>query len=301
MRLANWARSLPWARCAPWAFIVVWSCGYVVAKYAAPYAPALTFLSLRFVGCIGLMLALMLWAGKRLPRGPLLWHTVAAGILMQFGYLAGCWMAVAQGLPAGVVALIVNVQPILTALLGGWMGERIEARQWVGLALGFVGVALVLSTRLGAADLGTVGTGAVLLASGALVSMTVGTLYQKRFCPGIDARASQVVQFAASLLLSAPLALAFETQAVVWSAPLWGALAFSVLILSGVGISLLLWLIERGQAVQVTGYMYWVPPVSSVMAWVMFDERLAPIAWLGFACVAIGVWAVVKANKPATH
>jgi drug/metabolite transporter (DMT)-like permease len=268
----------------------------VVAKYVVPYAPPLTFLSLRFVGCILTMLALMVWAGKRLPRGKLLWHTAAVGVLMQFGYLAGCWMATAQGMPAGVVALIVNLQPVLTAVLGFWVGEQVSRRQWAGLALGFVGVALVLSTKLGAANYGAMGWVTVVLAGGALVSMTIGTLYQKRFCPGIDARASQVVQFAASLLVSAPLAWAFETQPVVWGAPFWGALAFSVVILSGVGISLLLWMIERGQAVQVTGYMYWVPPISSLMAWFMFDERLSPLAWLGFVCVALGVWAVVRVN-----
>lgn len=282
---------------APWAFILVWSCGYVVAKYAVPYAPPLTFLSLRFACCIALMLGLMLWAGKRLPRGRLLWHTAAVGVLMQFGYLAGCWMAVAQGMPSGVAALIVNLQPVLTAVAGFWLGEKVTRTQWAGLMLGFAGVAMVLSTRLGAAQYGAIAWVTAVLAGGALLSMTLGTLYQKRYCPRIDARASQVVQFAASLVLSAPLALAFETQPVVWGPPMLGALAFSVLILSGVGISLLLWMIERGQAVQVTGYMYWVPPVSSLLAWWMFDERLAPLAWLGFAFVALGVWAVVRQPK----
>ncbi len=279
---------------APWAFILVWSCGYVVAKYAVPYAPPLTFLSLRYMGCIILMGALMLWAGKSLPRGAAMWQTAVAGVLMQAGYLGGCWMGIAQGMPAGVMALIVNMQPVLTAVFAFWAGERVSSRQWLGLVLGFVGVVLVLSTKLGAASNDSFGWLAVALGFGALLTMTVGTLYQKRFCPGIDPRASQVVQFAASLVVTAPFAVGLESQAVVWTTPFWAALAFSIFILSGVGISLLLGMIERGAATQVTAYMYWVPPISSLMAWFLFNERIAPAAWPGFVLVALGVYWVVK-------
>lgn len=284
-------------RLAPWAFILVWSCGYVVAKYAVPYAPPLTFLSLRYVGCVLLMGALMLVARKSLPHGKALWHTAVAGVLMQAGYLGGCWMGIAQGMPAGVMALIVNMQPVLTAVFVFWAGERISRRQWLGLALGFTGVVLVLSTKLGAASHATFGWAAVLMAFGALFAMTAGTLYQKHFCPGIDPRASQVVQFAASLIVTLPFALSLETQSIVWAAPFWGALLFSVFILSGVGITLLLGMIERGAATQVTAYMYWVPPISSLMAWLLFNEHIAPAAWPGFILVAFGVYLVVKTDN----
>jgi drug/metabolite transporter (DMT)-like permease len=286
-----------WLWLAPWAFIFVWSCGYVVAKYAVPYAPPLTFLSLRYVGCVVLMGALMLLAGQSLPRGKAFWHTAAAGVLMQAGYLGGCWMGIAQGMPAGVMALIVNMQPVLTAVFAFWTGERVNRRQWLGLVLGFAGVVLVLSTKLGAASHATFGWVAVVMAFGALFAMTAGTLYQKRFCPGIDPRSSQVVQFAASLLITLPIALGTETQTIVWSAPFWSALLFSIFILSGVGISLLLGMIERGAATQVTAYMYWVPPISSLMAWLLFNERIAPAAWPGFILVALGVYLVVALSK----
>ena len=275
---------------APWLFILVWACGYIVAKYATPYAPPLTFLSLRFAGCIALMAVLAWYARAALPRGAAFWHTAVAGVLIHFGYLAGCWMGIAQGMPAGVAALIVNMQPVLTALFAYYLGEQVTRRQWLGLVVGFAGVAMVLSTKLGLSNAASFGWAATALMFGALFSMTVGTLYQKRFCPGLDLRASQVVQFGASLLVSAPLAWGLETQPVLWTVQLWGALLFSIFILSGVGITLFLWLIQRGQATRVTGYMYWVPPVSSLMAWQMFGEQLSAIALCGFAAVALGVY-----------
>ena len=291
-----------WVALAPWVFIFVWSCGYIVAKFAAPYAPPLTFLSMRFLGCVALMLVLATWAHKSLPRGKALWHTAVAGLLMQAGYLSGCWMSIALGMPSGIAALVVNMQPILTAVLGFWIGEQVSGRQWAGLGLGFVGVALVLSTKLSLTQASTnhVSWAAVFLIVGALVSMTVGTLYQKRFCPGIDLRASQVVQFAASFVFIAPLAWALESQPLVWGAPLIGALLFSIFVLSGLGISLFLWLIDRGQATRVTGYMYWVPLVSGLMAWVLFDEALSYLAVLGFAAVALGVYWAVSPNQSHT-
>ena len=287
------------AALAPCAFILIWASGYIVAKFVVPYAPPLTFLSLRFVGCLIVMAILAAWAGKALPRGVALWHTALVGILMQVGYLVGCWMSIAQGMPAGVAALVVNLQPVLTAALGFWLGERVTGRQWTGLALGFVGVVLVLSTKLTLASqgLGTVGWLGIVLIVGALWSMTVGTLYQKRFCPGIDPRASQVVQFAASLLVTAPLAWMTETQPVIWGAPLIAALLFSVLVLSAMGISLFLWMIAHGQATRVTGYMYWVPPVSSIMAWALFGERITGWALLGFVAVGFGVYWAVSVPK----
>jgi drug/metabolite transporter (DMT)-like permease len=283
---------------APLAFILVWSCGYIVAKFVTPYSPPLTFLSLRYVGIMVLMGCLAYSAGTALPRGRALWHTAAAGVLMQAGYLSGCWMGIAQGMPSGVMALIVNMQPVMTAVFAVWMGQRIALRQWLGLGLGFAGVALVLSTKLGAvaSSAPTIGWAAVILGFGALFAMTAGTLYQKHFCPGIDPRASQTVQALASLSVTLPFALLLETQPVQWSLPFWGALAFSVLVLSGVGTSLLLWLIERGAATTVTAYLYWVPPVSSLLAWLLFDERIALLAWPGFLMVALGVYWVVSAG-----
>ncbi len=286
-------------RLAPWVFILVWSCGFVVAKYVTPYAPPLTFLCFRYLGIVFLLGAIA-WAAKAaFPRGKQVWHTALAGVLMQAGYLAGCWMGISQGMPAGVMALIVNLQPMLTALFAViFLREQgqnaVNARQWLGLTLGFAGVALVLATKLGAVNYASFGWGAIALAFWALLSITAGTLYQKQFCPGVDPRAGQAVQSAASLGLTLPFAWLLESQPVLWTVPFWGALLFSVVVLSGVGTGLLLWLINRGAATQVTAYLYWVPPVSSLLAWMMFDERIALLAWPGFALVAIGVYLVVR-------
>jgi drug/metabolite transporter (DMT)-like permease len=285
-------------RIAPAIFIVVWACGFIVAKYVTPYSPPLTFLSFRYIGIVVLMTTLALYARAAFPRGKMLWHTCVAGVLMQAGYLAACWMGIAQGMPSGVMALVANLQPVLTAIFTAAVvshtGETVTRTQWLGLLLGFAGVALVLSTKLGAASQTTFGWVAVICAVGALLSITIGTLYQKHFCPGVDPRAGQAMQSIASLIVTLPFAVLFETQPVQWTAPFWGALAFSVLVLSGMGTSLLLWLIERGAATQVTAYLYWVPPVGSLMAWFMFDERIAPAAWPGFALVALGVYWVVS-------
>jgi drug/metabolite transporter (DMT)-like permease len=292
-----------YVRLAPWVFILVWSCGFVVAKYVTPYAPPLTFLAFRYLGIV-LLLGTIAWAAKvAWPSGKRLWHTALAGVMMQAGYLAGCWMGIAQGMPAGVMALIVNLQPMLTAVftvlfLTQAGQSSVSPRQWLGLALGFAGVALVLATKLGAVNYASFGWFAIVLAFGALIAITVGTLYQKQFCPGVDPRAGQAVQSAASLCVTLPFAWLLETQPVLWTTPLWGALVFSVVVLSGVGTGLLLWLINRGAATQVTAYLYWVPPVSSVLAWVMFDERIALLAWPGFALVAAGVYLVVKTQTP---
>lgn len=285
-------------RVAPALFIVIWACGFIAAKYVIPYAPPLTFLSFRFIGIVLLMSSLALAAGVTFPRGRLLWHTFFVGVLMQATYLGCCWMGIALGMPAGVMALVANLQPVLTAVFTAYAlshtGETISRRQWVGLIMGFAGVALVLSTKLGAAASASFGWASVVLAVGALLSITIGTLYQKQFCSGVDPRAGQAMQSVAALVVTLPLALTLETQPVVWSIQFWGALVFSVCVLSGMGTSLLLWLIERGAAVQVTAYLYWVPPVGSLIAWLMFDERIALAAWPGFALVALGVYWVVN-------
>ena len=292
--------SASFAPFAPAVFILVWSCGYIVAKYVVPYAPALTFLSFRYMGVLLLLGSLALAARAAFPRGRLFWHTAVVGVLMQAGYLAGCWIGIAQGMPAGVMALIVNLQPVLTAILtvlflSHHADAQVSPRQWLGLLLGFAGVALELATKLGAVDYASFGWLAVILGLGALIAITAGTLYQKQFCSGVDPRSGQAVQSLASLVVTAPLAWALDTQPVAWTAPFWGALLFSVAILSGVGTGLLLWLINRGSATKVTALMYWVPPVSSLMAWMMFDEHIALVAWPGFLLVALGVYWVVAA------
>jgi drug/metabolite transporter (DMT)-like permease len=278
-------------RLAPYLFIFIWSSGYLVAKYGLPYAEPLTFLSVRYLCVIAMMLLLALGAGAPWPASPSqLFHIALAGVLMQAGYLGGVWCAIKLGMPAGVAALIVNTQPILTALFSRSIGERVAVRQWLGLVLGLAGVALVLSNKITTSGLSVDAIGLALLA---LASMTIGLLYQKRYCPAFDARTGQVVQFTAALVVTLPLALVFEENTVIWSTEFIAALTWSVLVLSGIGISLLFVMIRHGAATKVTSYMYLVPPVTSLMAWLLFGESFGPLALCGMLITVAAVALVV--------
>jgi drug/metabolite transporter (DMT)-like permease len=273
-------------RATPFAFVVIWASGFVVAKYAAPYTEPLSFLVVRYAGVVVLMLALAVAATAPWPRGRQVLHIAVAGIGIQAGYLGGVWAAVAAGMPAGVAALVVNLQPVLTAAFAGLIGERLGRRQVAGLLLGFAGVALVVSNRLTTEGLSPLTLGLTIMA---LLAITIGTLYQKRFCPQFDLRTGQVVQFAASILVTLPFALAFETFRFDWTPQLLGALAWSVLVLTGGGISLLFLMLRRGAAAQVTSYFYLVPGITALMAFAMFGETLGPVAIGGMVVTVLGV------------
>ena len=284
---------------APGLFVVLWSTGFIGAKLGVPYVEPFTFLILRFVFVLALMLplALMLrarWPGSVREAG----HIAVAGALIQGGYLGGCFAAVAHGMPAGVIALMVGLQPVLTALAAApLLGETVSALQWAGLVLGFGGVALVVWQKLSlqGLDAASIAWGLV-----ALVSITAGTLYQKRFCASFDLRAGSVIQFGAALLLLLPLALATETMHVNWSGEFVFALAWLVLVLSIGAISLLFTLIEHGEATRVSSLFYLTPLTTAAMAWFMFGEKLAPAALLGMVIGVIGVALVVRKPGLAT-
>jgi drug/metabolite transporter (DMT)-like permease len=283
-----------WLAAAPAAFVLIWSTGYIVAKAAAPHAEPLTFLLLRYVGVVIMMALLAVWAKARWPTWREAAHLAVAGLGIQAMYLAGVWVAIAQGMPAGVSALIVNLQPVLTAALGFVVHESVSKRQWVGVALGLAGVVLVVWHKLGTTGLQpwTVG-----LCVGALLGMTLGTLYQKRFVPQFDLRTGQVVQFVAATLATLPLAWATESLQVSWSTPLVVALLWSVVVLSGVGISLMFVMLRHGEATRVTSAMYLVPSVTALMAYALFGESLGPTVWLGMLVSLLGVYLVVKRGQ----
>ncbi|MEJ3653784.1 DMT family transporter [Actinomycetes bacterium KLBMP 9759] len=273
-------------RATPWIFVVIWASGFVVAKYAAVYAEPLTFLLMRFASVIALMLVLAVIAGAPWPRGRPLLHLAVAGIGIHAGYLGGVWTAVAAGMPSGVAALVVNLQPVLTAAIAGLLGERLGKLQVGGLLLGFGGVVLVVANKLTTSGVTALTLGLTVMA---LLTITAGTLYQKRFCPEFDLRTGQAVQFGASLVVTLPFAFAFESFHVEWTPQLFGALAWSVLGLTGAGVSLLYLMLRRGAASQVTSYFYLVPGITALMAFAMFGETLGPLAIAGMAVAVLGV------------
>jgi drug/metabolite transporter (DMT)-like permease len=278
---------------APLLFVILWSSGFISAKLGVSHAEPFTFLILRFVFVIALMLPLAVMWRVRWPRSLReTAHIAAAGALLQCGYLSGCFSAMYYGMSAGVIALIVGLQPILTAFAATpLLGETVTAVQWLGLVLGFGGVALVVWQKISVHALDAVSIGWALLG---LASITAGTLYQKRFCPAFDVRAGSVIQFSASLLLVLPVALLTETMDVRWNSELVFALAWSVLVLSIGAISLLFYLIERGDATRVSSLFYLTPPTTAAMAWLIFGDTLGLIAVLGMMISIVGVALVVR-------
>ncbi len=289
-------------RLMPWVFVLIWSTGFVVARFGMPHAPPFGFLCVRYALSI---LCFTLWIGVARapwPRGARQWgHLAVTGALMHAGYLGGVWAAIKQGIGAGTVALLVGLQPVLTAI---WIGVVAPAsgrapalglRHWVGLALGLAGLALVVwpKTHVGEVTPANLALGIV-----ALFSMTAGTLYQKHFLAPADVRSASVVQLCAALLVSLPLAW-FETEPIHWNAPLLGAMAWSVLVLTLGGSSLLYLLIQRGAATRVTSLLYLVPPSTAGLAWFLFGETITLAMLLGMALTVSGVVLVMRTGKTA--
>ena len=292
MRAAERGIEQLWLQAMPGLFVVLWSTGFVSAKFGLPYAEPLTFLLLRFALVVALMLPLALtmraaWPATLAQAG----HVAVVGVLMQGGYLGGVFCSIHLGMSAGVSALIVGIQPILTAFASAPLfGERLRARQWAGLVLGFGGVLLVV---LGRTTLSGITPATLVLAVLALLSITAGTLYQKRYCGAVDLRTGSVIQFCAAAVVVLPLALAFETMRVRWSGEFIFTLAWLVLVLSIGAISVLYILIRRGAATKVASLFYLVPPVTALLAYAIFGETLSVAAMAGMALAAIGVALVV--------
>lgn len=288
----------------PAVFVVIWSTGFIVAKYGMPYAPPLTFLAIRYFLSIACFLVWIVVARAAWPATRAQWgHLAVTGVLMHAAYLGGVWVAVKAGMGSGLTALIVGLQPVLTALWVSWVSSgdgraesKVTARQWAGLALGLGGLLLVVSRKFGTGQEVTALTLACTVF--ALCSITAGTLYQKRFMKPTDVRTANVIQLAAAFVVTLPLAL-FETEAINWHPHMLGAMAWSVLVLTLGGSSLLYLLIQRGAATAVTSLLYLVPPTTALMAWALFGESITMTTIIGTAVTALGVSLVVRAAKPA--
>src|SRR5688572_6651762 len=281
-------------RAMPAIFILIWSTGFIVARYGMPHAPPMKFLALRYVLSVACFLAWALLARAAWPRGRVQWgHLAVTGVLMHAGYLGGVWAAVKDGMGAGLAALLVSLQPVLTAVWISARGGEVRARQWLGLALGLAGLVLVVWQKLG---LGEVHALNLLFAFIALISITAGTLYQKRFLAPCDVRTANLVQLAAAFVVTLPLAL-LEGESMRWNAELAGSMGWAVFVLTLGGSSLLYLLIQRGAATEVTSLMYLVPPTTALMAWMLFGEPITLLTLTGIALTAVGVSLVVSAPK----
>lgn len=291
-------RGDPLLRAMPAVFVLIWSTGFIVARYGMPHAPPLKFLALRYALSVAAFLVWAWLARAAWPRDRRqLAHLAVTGILMHAGYLGGVWAAVKAGMGAGLAALLVGLQPVLTAVWISMWGGQVAPRQWAGLGLGLAGLVLVVWQKLG---IGEVSAPNLLFAFVALLAITAGTLYQKRFVAPCDVRTANLVQLAAAFVVTIPFAL-LETEAMRWVLPdgavngeLVGAIAWSVFGLTLGGSSLLYLLIQRGAATTVTSLMYLVPPTTALMAWVLFGEPITVLIVAGMALTAAGVSLVVR-------
>ncbi len=282
-------------RVYPLLFVFLWSTGFIGAKYGLPYAAPLSFLLTRYGLVIALMTVIALATRAPWPKSPRQWlHIGVSGLLVHAVYLGGVFVAIAHGLPAGVTALVVGMQPLLTALGAGWLlDEKVSARQWGGLALGFVGVGLVVSGKFGDAALGPM----LIPALVALLGITAGTLYQKRFCASFDLRTGSVIQFVPTALLTAVAVALVEGYQVAWTGDFIFALGWLVLVLSIGAISLLNLLIRNGSAVNVASLFYLTPLSTALIAWLVFGEKLTSTATVGMALAVGGVYLVARPAK----
>jgi drug/metabolite transporter (DMT)-like permease len=282
-------------RAMPLVFVLIWSTGFIVARYGMPLASPMKFLALRYIFSIICFLPWIMIAGVSWPRTRNQWlHLSVTGVLMHGGYLGGVWAAVKYGMGSGLVSLIVGLQPVLTAFWLSSRGGHVTRRQWAGLMLGFTGLVLVVSRKFGAGSEVTLFN--LSLAIFALLCITIGTLYQKRHVTRCDARTANAVQLVAALAVTLPIAL-LETEPVQWTGTFLAAMAWSVLVLTLGGSSLLYILIQRGAATSVTSLLYLVPTTTALMAWVLFSEPITAVTLLGIALTAIGVSLVVKTAR----
>jgi drug/metabolite transporter (DMT)-like permease len=277
------------ARAAPAIFVLLWSTGFVATKYVVNNADPLTYLAIRMALVVGIMAVVAAIARPKWPDRVGIAHSVVAGILVHGFYLGGTAIAIAHSIPAGLSALIPGLQPILTSTLANrWLGERVTPLQWIGLLLGVAGVLLILHDRPMS---GEAGWG--WLASGvSLVSITLGTLYQRRYCGKIDWRAGNLVQYVGVTIFFTVAAWLFENNLVHWTSEFVLALGWLVVVLSIGSIGVLYWLIRRSAATAVASLFYLVPAVTAVMAYILFGEWLDRIAIVGMIACAAAVFLV---------
>ncbi|MDQ7250875.1 DMT family transporter [Dongia sedimenti] len=289
-------------RLAPVAFVLLWSSGWVAAEFGAMVSGPLTFLVIRYAVAGVFFVAIAVLSGARWPsRRSELGHTLLSGVLLHGGYLGAVWWAIGQGVPAGISGIIAGLQPLLTALVAPYvLGERLSRLQRIGLVLGFLGVALAVLPKLLHAGSGGIPWFPVLVNVLGMVSVTSGTIYQKRYLQKIDIRVAATLQYLAALVVTVPFAFLLETFHVELGWQFLAVLAWSVLGTSVAAILLLLYLLSHGQVSRVASLVYLVPPLAALQAFVFLGEALTALTIAGTAIVVAGVYlANYKGKQPA--
>jgi drug/metabolite transporter (DMT)-like permease len=282
---------------APAIFILLWSGGFTALRAGLAYAEPLTYLALRYGLVLLVLVPLFVFLRPPLPRNPLEWtHQAVIGLLVQTLYFGLAYIAMRLGVSAGLQALIVSLQPILVGILApGLVHERVGLIQWLGLGCGIIGAALVIISR-SAVDAAS--ASGILCSFGALLGMTAATLYEKRFGVAQHPVTSNLVQYAVGFAAVLPLAWALEGLQAVWTGRMIFALLYLAVGNSLIAVTLLLAMIRRGEASRVSALFFLIPPIAAVIAWLLIDEAMPPIAWLGMVLAAAGVAA---AGRPAVR
>lgn len=278
----------------PFLFVLLWSTGFIGAQYGLPYIEPFYLLFLRMIATLAVFLGLIAILKCQWPTLRQGGHQMITGSLVHAAYLGGVFAAIKLGMPAGIVAIIVGLQPLLTVLAARiWLNQAISGTQMTGMILGLAGIVLVLGASRNM-DTSGLSASALLASLVALFGITLGTLYQKRFGKEVDLLTGSFYQYLATALWMGALAWSFESREVIWSAPLFWALSWLVLVLSVSAILLLMYMIREGEASRVASYFYLVPPVTVIEAWLLFDESLNGFALTGIAVTVIGVYLVLK-------
>ena len=284
---------------APSLFVVLWSTGYISARLGLPYAEAGTFLMMRFALAAIFMAAFVVASRAPLPTSFREWaHCAVAGALVHGLYLYGGFASIQEGLTPTTIAVVVGMQPVITAvLIGPILGEAVNIRQWGGFFLGTVGVVLVIVANFASIGFGS-GAPAVFLSLICVLSISVGTLYQKRFCASVDLRSGTMIQLIMAAVMMWGISSWFETGHVEWTGTFVFALLWSVLVLSVGAYTLLWWLVRRKTATNVVSLFFLMPPVTAVFDWLLFDQRVSLITLMGIVIAVAGIVIVIRYGPP---
>jgi drug/metabolite transporter (DMT)-like permease len=298
------ARQFSFASLAPIVFVLLWSTGFIASKYGLPYAEPFTYLSIRFLFAGGLLMGIALATRASWPKTRReFFHIGMSGVLLHGVYLSGVFHAIHLGLPAGIASLIVNLQPVLTAIFAQiLLKERVIARQWLGLALGLAGVALVIGEKLFLSNAAQGGFPAIALVPAfiGLFGTALGTIYQKRYSANMNIATGTIIQYIGGGIITGAGMFLFETRVVQWTPPFLFAMSWQVLVLSIGAVWLLMYLIRQNSASRLSSLFYLVPPLTALEAFVLFKEQLGVVALAGMVLVVIGVILVIRPVKVKT-